>query len=446
MAKQSTTEFVCDKCNYTSNKFFGICPKCKEGFGEEKDIVNTISVVKGSEVDTTKYTKNVKDLLSIEDINVDDAQRFDTGFPQLNMVFGGSGNNKGLMPDSVNVLFGRPGIGKSTLLMQLLSNFSKNNLSCAYVSAEENPVQLKERYKRLGLSEKFYLTDETNTFKIKEMTKNNDIIIIDSINTMYMPDAGVIGGTSQLNANIMFLMEYAKKSHKTLLIISQVNKNDEIAGTNFFKHMVDGVFEFLDMEEDGIYRIVQSSKNRFGQSNETTIMKMDEKGLTEVEDPSFIFIQDNESAFGNATSMILQGNRPIFIDLESLVTESNSDKKIYNVVGFDSKKYMQILAIITKYLDIFVYNYNVFTNIAGGVKIKNEPQIDLASIASILSSINEFNINKYIFIGEVSLNGSIRKHKLEELFIKHCKKMGIQKEIICYSEGYTHIKDLKKIF
>jgi DNA repair protein RadA/Sms len=443
MAKKKLTEWYCPECGFTSPKFFGMC-KCGEGVGEERRLQTDTIIVKGKEI-SSKVTLT-KDAKNIKDVNISDVKRFSTGFKQIDNVFGGSNNNKGVMPNSLNVFFGRPGIGKSTLLMQIINNLSQQNKNCFYVTAEENPEQLKERYNRLGLKADFSLTDEYNTLNIKEMSKDSDFIIIDSINSLYLPDTGVIGGVAQINANVMLLMKYAKEENKTIIIISHVTKDGTITGSNFFKHMVDGVFEFSDMEEDGIYRIVQSGKNRFGKSDETAILKMTSSGLVEVEDPSFIFIDDNDDSFGNATSMILQGNRPIFIDIESLVTSSNSDNKIYNVVGFDNKKYMQILAIITKYLEVFIYEYNVFTNIAGGVKIKNEPQIDLAVIASILSSQQEFNINNFIFIGEVSLNGSIRKHKLEEIFIEHCKKMNINKKIISYGTGYKHIKDLLEIF
>lgn len=445
MAKKKTTEWFCSECGYTSPKFFGMC-KCGDGIGEERAIVDNTLIIKGKEVNASKMTRGTKKSVKIQDVDISNAVRLDTGFPQLNSVFGGSKGNQGLMPDSLNVFFGRPGIGKSTLLMQMISNLSDNGHKCFYVSAEENPEQLKERYERLGLKSDFDLTDEYHTLEIQEMSKDSDIIIVDSINTLYIPDTGVIGGVAQINANVMLLMKYAKEQHKTIIIIGHVTKDGTITGSNFFKHMVDAVFEFSDMEEDGVYRIIQSGKNRFGKTDETAILKMTADGLVEVEDPSFIFVNNDSETFGNATSMIMQGNRPIFVDVESLVTQSNSEKKIFNVVGFDAKKYMQILAIITKYLDIFIYENNVFTNIAGGLRMQNEPQIDLAVIASILSSNSELNINDYIFIGEVSLNGSIRKHKMEDVFIAHCKKMNINKKIISNSTGKTHIRDILELF
>lgn len=446
MAKIKTSEWICSNCGYTSSKFFGLCTSCKIGVGEEKQIKNETIILKGKEVKTSSVSHSNKKSMSIKDVDISNSYRLDTGFKQFNTVLGGKQGNQGLMPDSVNVFYGRPGIGKSTLLMQMINNLSKQNIKCFYVSAEENPEQLKERYNRLGLTEDFEVTDEYHTLEIKKMSQDCDFLIIDSINTLFLPDTGVMGGVAQINANVMLLMKYAKEEHKTIVIIGHVTKDGTITGSNFFKHMVDAVFEFSDMEEDGIYRIIGSSKNRFGTTDETAIMKMTSTGLEEVDDPSFIFINDDTDSYGNATSMIMQGNRPIFIDVESLVTSSNSEKKIYNVVGFDSKKYMQILAIITKYLDIFIYEKNTFTNIAGGLKLKNEPQIDLAVIGSILSSEKELNINGYIFIGEVSLNGSIRKHKMEDNFISHCKKMNIDKKIISHSTGYTHIKDILKIF
>jgi len=437
-------EYICNSCDYTSRKIFGICPECNSGLGEKRAIKEDKIIIKGKEVSLNDF-ENLGTKYDILSVDINNFKRIDTGFDFLNNVFGGVDNNKGITPSSLNVFWGRPGIGKSTLLLQIIDKLS-SHLNCFYLTAEESKEQVKDRHNRLGLKNNFEISETHNTLEIKDLTKDSDFIIIDSINTLYLPDSGVIGGVSQINANVMFLMDYAKEQKKTIILVGHATKDGDIAGSNFFKHMVDGVFQFIDMEEDGIFRSVESSKNRFGKTDESAIFEMTEKGLVEVSDPSFIFIEDNKDTFGSATSMIIKGNRPIFIDAESLVTSSNTEKKFYNSVGFDSRKFMQILAIISKYLKAPVYQKNVFTNISGGLKISNEPQVDLAIIASIMSSHKEININDYIFIGEVSLNGSIKKHRMEKKFIEHCKKMKINKKIISNSTGYSHIQDILSIF
>lgn len=449
MAKNTVFRCSNETCNYSSTKYFGLCPECKTGCGEEQEVMNIIKDKKGGILkNQDSYITSSKKMVSVKEVEVSNTKRVDTKFEQLNQLFGGEGKNVGIMPDSLNVFYGSPGVGKSTLLLQLLENLS-SDYKCAYISGEENEQQLKKRYDRLGLKGDFDLTSEDNILALQDLMQPYDVIIIDSINAMYKPEAGIIGGVSQLKECSLFFMKYAKDFHKIFIIIAQVTKDNEIAGPNFFKHMVDALFTYTDLDDSKRYKCINADKNRFGNTMNSAILEMHEKGLTEIKDPSFIFTtleDDNQDIFGSAMSMTMQGQRPIFIEIDSLVVETKSENSFSSAVGIEKNKYNQLLAIINKYLDSKTFGSNVYSAVSGGLKLYNETQLDLAIIASILSSQRSKNIKNYIFIGEVSLNGSIKKHAREKDFLEHIEKMKIQKEVICYSKNYTHIRDLLKIF
>ena len=443
MAKK--TLYKCNSCEHTSTKFFGICPKC-DGMGEEVEVQNT--VIKGTNKNSLsdEFIKINRPIIS--DILDTDIQRLDTGLHQLNILFGGDNNTYGIAKNSLSILSGSPGIGKSTLLLQLIHNITKiNNLKSIYFSAEEQVEQLKARYDRLKLDSNFAVANENNMIQIIKDCEDYDFIILDSINTMYIDGLGVIGGISQIKECTMQLMNFAKKQNKTIIIVGQISKDGALAGPKILEHMADSLFFFENFDGTTRYKILNSLKNRFGRTDESVIYEMGESGMQEIADPSLLFIEDDPDTFGTATSIFFKGNRPIFVEIESLVNDTESEKNIVQSTGVDQKKLFLLTAVIQKYLNIQTYKQNIFLNVVGGLNISKEKSshVDLAIIASVMSSIKMTNLNDYIFIGEVSLSGKIRKAQREDEIIQYVKKMNLNKKIISYSTGFKRIEDLLKI-
>ena len=437
--------YKCNNCEYENLTSFGLCPECKNGFGEliekekkvftskkEKQIYNNKKHIK------TRQIKNIKDL---KENNTE--ERIKTGFKELDKVLG-----NGIMKNSLNLIYGQPGIGKSTLLLEVINNVSKTNLKCAYISGEETPLQIKKRYDRLGLKENFSIDDETNLLQIQEDFKNYDFLIIDSIQTLYLPEAGEKGGISQIKACANSLVNFAKKSNKTIILIGQITKDFEMAGPKILEHMVDAVFEMKFYDSQEIYRYIKSNKNRFGNIGELSIFKMEENGMNEIENPSLLFIDNKISKKGAAYSILLDGNKPIFIEVQSLVVPSYNDKNYLQSLGINNKRLNQINAILLKYLNISTFaTSNIYSQIRGGLKIKeNDTHVDLAVAASIISSVGELSIQPdMLFIGELGLTGEILPAKNEKKLIEIGKKFGF-KNIISNSTGYKNINNLYQIF
>lgn len=451
--------YVCsnDECDYQKSISFGLCPKCKNGFGTaqklEKNIIKKSikpSTIGSVATSNKEYIKNkekstLQELKKMKNIS---GKRIDTGFHELNLLFGGSEKNIGITKDSLTLISGAPGIGKSTLLAQIIDYISiHEGLKCAYISAEENKEQIKNRALRLNLKSDIVIENESNLLQILVDFEDYDFLIIDSIQTMYIEENGEIGGVSQVKKCTMALLNYAKISNKTIIIVGQVNKDDTISGPKMLEHMVDTVIYFDNYDEQGLYRYTKSIKNRFGQVGEISIFEMKENGLKEISNPSLLFInkdQDNEHKIGSTISIVIDGKKPLFVETQALLVDTNAEKTITQSIGFDNKRIFQILAIISKYLGESVYSKNVFLATTGGIKIK-DTHTDLSIAASILSSVKNKILNKYIFIGELGLSGEIFLAPNEKELIKQAKKFGFNK-IICKTEGYNHIKDLIPLY
>lgn len=450
MAKKKTSIFMCsnDNCDYKDHKFFGLCPKCKAGHGEENEFKdeNTLTI-KGKENTNVFNNYQKRELKKIDEIEKKIVNRYDLNLKQLNQLFGGT-DKKGIAENSVVLLSGHPGVGKSTLLLQIIDAISKQGKKCGYFSSEESEIQIKDRYTRLNKKESFYISNDEDMLQILIDSLDLDFMIIDSINTMYIEGYGVPGGVSQVKECTMQLMKHAKNKNKTIIIVGQINGEGDIAGPKTLEHMVDTVLFFEDFDNTQKYKILSSNKNRFGKSNESVIMEMQEDGLHEVLNPSLLFIEDDDETIGASTSLFLKGNRPIFLQIESLISHSNFEKTIIQALGLDQKKLFQLNAVMSKYLDFSSFNKNIFCQVVGGLNITKESNshLDLSIIASILSSEKNINLNDYIFIGEASLSGKIRKANREDELIKYCNDMGINKKIICKSKGFNKIEDLLSIF
>jgi len=451
MAKIKKNLFYCSNpnCDYPpKTRWFGECPKCGS-ISEEREDTNSM-VIKGKEISQNNNLYKSKSR-KISDITTETAPRIKTGIEQVNTIFGKNSVNDstGIALGSVNLLSGKPGVGKSTLLLSLIDFISNSGFKALYISGEESEEQIKDRHVRLELNSNVSVLSETNYEKILPDILEHEFIIIDSINTLFIEGNGIVGGVSQIKELTNNITRLSIDHNKTFLIIAQINGAGDIAGPQSLEHMVDAVFFFEDFDDSGTFKIITSQKNRFGKVNETAIFEMTSKGMKEIADPSMLFLEEDEESIGTARSMIFKGNRPILIEIESLVNETQSDKPIIASVGIDQKKVFQIIAILSKYLKFNAFNNNIFSNVVGGINLtkgKVQTQVDLAILASILSSEREININKYIFIGEITLSGKIRKAPQEHIIIEHIKTLMKDKIIISNSTNYKKIEDIIPIF
>ena len=415
--------YVCPKCGYKSLSKFILCPECKKGIMEEQiEETKEKFVSSKKEKEIIKNKKNIKKrkLTRIKDVEINKEERYKlNSFKELNKVFG-----NGIMKNSLNLLYGQPGIGKSTLLLQLIDDLSKNtNIKCAYISGEETKEQIKRRYNRLKLNSEFIVDNETNLLQIIEDYEDFDFLIIDSIQTLYLPEAGEKGGVAQIKACTNFLMDFAKNKNKTIILIGQITKDMNMAGPKVLEHMVDAVFEMKFYDKQEVYRYIKSNKNRFGEVGEITIFKMEENGLKEISNPSLLFINNNSKSVGKSFSLILDGKKPIFLEIQSLVIDSYNDKNYIQSLGINQKRLNQINAILIKNLLLKTFSTHIYTQISGGLKVKEtDTHIDLAIAASLISSSEEIVLpNNLLFLGEISLTGEIVNVNNEEKYIEIAK-------------------------
>ena len=412
-------KYICSNCGYESLRWLGKCPECESWNSFTEEIIET------SKRKPT-ITKSKFDLKTIDSINATEEDRIKTGIEEFDRVLGG-----GMMPGSVVLLGGDPGIGKSTLAMQAAA---KINQKILYITGEESEKQLKIRASRLKLkSLEFYVQAETNLSDIlgaiNQLTPS--VVVIDSIQTMYRSELDNSPGTiTQIRECTALLMEEAKKKHYCVIIIGHVTKEGMIAGPKLLEHMVDTVIQF-EGESNYSFRILRAQKNRFGSTNEIGVFEMHEDGLHEVKNPSELFLSGREMKTpGSVVTSTIEGTRPILLEVQALVTPSNYGypQRVSN--GFDQRRLSILLAVLEKRADIRVAATNVFVNIAGGIRV-TEPAADLAVCAAIASSLKDKVINNQtIIIGEVGLGGEIRSVGHIEKRIQEAEKLGFKSVII----------------
>ena len=394
---KSRIKYICSNCSYESLKWLGKCPECESWNSFTEEIVETSK--RKTTISKLKYELN-----TIETISANEEDRIKTGISEFDRVLGG-----GLMPGSVILLGGDPGIGKSTLAMQATANINHKVL---YATGEESEKQIKLRASRLKLnSPDFYVQAETNLSDILGAINqlSPSVVVIDSIQTMYRSELDNSPGTiTQIRECTSLLMEEAKKKHYSVIIIGHVTKEGMIAGPKLLEHMVDAVIQF-EGESNYSFRILRAQKNRFGSTNEIGVFEMHEDGLREVKNPSELFLSEREKQTpGSVVTSSIEGTRPILLEVQALVTPSNYGypQRVSN--GFDQRRLSILLAVLEKRAGIRVSSTNVFVNIAGGIRI-TEPAADLAVCSAIASSLSEKVIeNQTIIIGEVGLGGEIR--------------------------------------
>jgi len=401
-------------------RWLGKCPECDSWNSFSEELVETSKRKNASSI------KQKSSIYKINEISATEEDRVKTGIKEFDRVLGG-----GIMPGSVILLGGDPGIGKSTLAMQAAANISSNVL---YVTGEESPKQIKLRALRLKIkSDNFFILAETNLNNILSSIKEAEpsVVVIDSIQTMHSEQFDNSPGTvTQIRECTSLLMEEAKKNHFAVILIGHVTKEGIIAGPKVLEHIVDTVLQF-EGESNHSFRILRSQKNRFGSTNEIGIFEMHENGLAEVKNPSELFLSDREKNIsGSAITASVEGTRPILLEVQALVTPSNYGNPQRVTTGFDSRRLSILLAVLEKRANLRLSANNVFLNMAGGVRIM-EPAVDLAVCCSIASSLLDKIIdNKLVLIGEVGLGGEIRSVGNIEKRIQEAEKLGFKRIVI----------------
>lgn len=441
MAKTKTAYF-CQNCGYESAKWLGQCPSCKSWNSFVEEVVEKKS---GSRVPEWRSTslpsaKKANKAAVIHEIVYQKEDRISTPDREFNRVLGG-----GIVPGSLVLIGGEPGIGKSTLMLQLALTIG--NMKTLYVSGEESEQQLKMRAERLVQNSKancFILTETStaNIFKQIEQV-HPDLVIIDSIQTLHSGQIeSAPGSVSQVRECTAELLRFAKETNTPVFIVGHITKEGSIAGPKVLEHMVDTVLQF-EGDRHHIYRILRAAKNRFGSASELGIYEMQGSGLREVSNPSEIMLaQRDEPVSGVAIAAMLEGVRPLLVEVQALVSTSAFGTPQRTSTGFDAKRLNMILAVLEKKLGFRLSSQDVFVNIAGGLRVE-DPAIDLAVAAAIISSQQDIPLsNKIVFAGEIGLSGEIRAVNRIDQRIAEASKLGF--DGIFISKYNTKGIDVKK--
>ncbi|QSX07053.1 DNA repair protein RadA [Sedimentibacter sp. zth1] len=437
MAKVKS-KFVCQNCGYESPKWMGKCSSCGEwnSFVEELDI-------KAKDVKNQRGLSNKGKVERIDSIATIIQSRVKTGIKELDRVLGG-----GIVKSSLILVGGDPGIGKSTLLLQVANNASLQDLKVLYVSGEESAEQIKLRADRLGVSSgELYILSETNVEVIKNFIDREepDILILDSVQTIYSPEiVSAPGSVSQVREITSIFMRITKSKQMATFIVGHVTKQGDIAGPRVLEHMVDTVLYF-EGERHFSYRILRAVKNRFGSTNEIGIFEMRDKGLVEVDNPSEIFIDGRpKDAYGTVVTAALEGTRPMLLEIQSLVSYSPVGFSKRITTGIDNNRAAILIAVLEKKIGLTLQNCDIFINVTGGLQLK-EPASDLAVVCAIASSFKEKPINcQTIIMGEIGLTGEIRGINSITNRLIEAQKMGFTKAIIPEA-NFKAAKEVKEI-
>ena len=435
MAKmKSKIVYLCSACGNDHPKWNGQCPSCNEW--------GTLSEYKVS--NKKQFQKNgiKKDSQKLEDVLIKgESKRLSVGIPEMDRVLGG-----GLLSGTLILLGGNPGIGKSTLALQILPSFDQAVL---YISAEESESQVGLRAQRLGVnSTNLHLSSENNIDSILNQISivHPKLVVIDSIQTVFNDELDSLpGSVSQIRECGQRLLQLAKQENISVIIIGHVTKEGIIAGPKMLEHMVDTVL-YLEGDDRYDHRILRSAKNRFGTTNEVGIFQMEEKGLIEVNNPSELFLSERQNDItGSVIFSSLEGSRPILVEIQALVSNANFGTPQRNVNGFDYKRLAMLLAVLEKRLGVLMGAKDVFINLVGGLKV-NDPAADLSVISAVASSANNKLISdSVVLIGEVGLGGEVRSVNGLNVRIKEAESLGF-KHVIAPISSVNRIKtDSKKI-
>ena len=428
MAKQKSI-FNCTQCGTQHSKWMGQCQGCKEW----NTLVEEVEIK--SKPDPRAWTSEqaAAKPIRIEDVEHTSVQRFPIQDFEFSRVLGG-----GVVPGSVTLLGGEPGIGKSTLLLQLALSFSG---TVAYVSGEESPSQIKLRGERIGKAvSALYLLSETKTDALFNHLKSvrPHLVIVDSIQTLHVPHVeSTPGSVAQIRESAASFIRYAKETGTPVLLIGHINKEGSIAGPKILEHMVDVVLQF-EGDPNLLYRILRAHKNRFGSTHEIGLYTMEQGGLYGVENPSELLVtKQHEGLSGNAVAVMVEGVRPMLIELQALCSTAVYGTPQRSTTGFDTRRLNMLLAVLEKRCGFRLGQKDVFLNVTGGLKV-DDPGLDLAVIAAILSSNGDAPITgKVCFAGEVGLTGEVRPITRVEQRIKEAEKLGFE---TIYISGHHQIE------
>lgn len=427
MAKGKKTVFFCQNCGHEESKWLGQCPACKEWntFVEEKVTVSRGSTSAASEAGKERASK----VVTLSSVSVEEDERIRTGIAELDRVLGG-----GIVQGSLVLVGGDPGIGKSTLLLQVCQRLSDAGKNVLYISGEESGKQIKLRANRMGtFSEHLYLLCETNLELIRQTIERQkpDMVVIDSIQTMYNEEvSSAPGSVSQVRESTNILMQLAKGMNISIFIVGHVTKEGTVAGPRVLEHMVDTVLYF-EGDRHASYRILRGVKNRFGSTNEIGVFEMRKEGLVEVENPSeFMLSGRPEHASGSVVACAMEGTRPILMEIQALVCRSNFGMPRRTAAGLDYNRVNLLMAVLEKRAGLPLSNYDAYVNIAGGIRM-NEPAADLGIVMAIASSYKNRPVPEdAIVFGEVGLSGEVRAVTMPEQRVAEARKLGFKTCII----------------
>jgi DNA repair protein RadA/Sms len=426
------TKYVCQACGYMSPRWVGKCPNCAEWNSFVEEAPSPLKVSRKPAGVSSRIEP-----VSLEDIEREDTPRISTHIEEFDRVLGG-----GIVPGSLILLGGDPGIGKSTLMMQLAIQLRDSVV--LYITGEESTRQIKLRAERLqaGTAKNILLFAETNLDLIIDVIERGspELIVIDSIQTMYRPGLeSAPGSVSQVRESTALLLRLAKTRGIPIVVIGHVTKEGMIAGPRVIEHMVDTVLQF-EGEAHYSYRILRALKNRYGSTNEIGIFEMHDAGLKEVRNPSEVFLA--ERRYGSSGSTVvasIEGSRPILIEVQALVTSTNYGMPQRTTTGVDTRRLSLLLAVLEKRVGLGIGTHDVFVNIAGGVKI-DEPAVDLGIATSITSSLRDVPVDSSsVAVGEIGLGGEIRTIGQIEKRVQEAAKLGFKRIVV----PQNNVKGLK---
>ena len=425
MAGKVKSVYVCSACGHEYSKWFGQCPSCKEWSTLEEEVRSAASTPKAS---SAFLSGNRSRVYALNEIEADTEHRFDTGLNELNRVLGG-----GLVKGSIVLLSGDPGIGKSTLLLQICEHLGKA-LKILYVSGEESAHQIKLRATRLNVkSDNLSVLCETDAQYICEViaSEKPDLVMIDSIPTMNIAElSSSTGSITQVRETTNMFMRTAKTLNIPMIIVGHVNKDGNIAGPKVLEHIVDAVL-YIEGDRNFSYRILRAVKNRFGSTNEIGMFEMQDIGLTEVSNPSMMLISGKpKNTSGSCIACVMEGTRPIMAEVQSLVTPTGFGTPRRMATGIDYNRMAMLIAVLEKRAGYFIGNMDCYINIIGGLKI-DEPAADLSVALAIVSSLKDYAVPEDLLaFGEIGLGGEIRAVNSCEQRIREAAKLGFRKCVI----------------
>ncbi len=437
MAKGRTSIFYCQNCGYESSKWMGQCPGCREWntFVEEQ--------LKDREELKKRETLARTHIYRLSEIEIQDEERLPTGFAELDRVLGG-----GIVPGSMVLVGGDPGIGKSTLLLQMCRNLSEAGRRLLYISGEESLKQIRLRADRIGsFGDSLRLLCETNLETIEGTIRAEkpEIVIIDSIQTMYRENiSSAPGSVSQVRESTGILLRIAKGMGIAVFIVGHVTKEGVVAGPRVLEHMVDTVLYF-EGDRHAAYRILRAVKNRFGSTNEIGVFEMKDRGLCEVRNPSEYMLSGKpQGASGSAVACAMEGTRPLLLEIQALVCQTFFNIPRRTAAGTDFNRVNLLMAVLEKRVGLSLSSCDAYVNVAGGMKM-TEPAVDLAIVLAIISSFRDIPLDEHtVVFGEVGLSGEVRGVSMAQSRVQEARKLGFTRCVlpqVCVDQ----VKEIKGI-